>query len=298
VFSSSIRRAGGRTLIAALPAALIMIGLPASAGNAPEAASAATEADQSGATQSNQQRTRMRKTAAKPRRFFLDSPRKARFDFELGGNQRRTLVVKVKKLSDGKTRKRWRLKNVRPGETQRVRWNGRHRKGGFTGQGRHVFKVYEPGKGLTDMSDAKGKKRFRFYKHRFPIRARHTFGDGYGAGRGHQGADVFARCGAKLRAVRGGRVKVRGRHSAAGNYLVIAGRATGQDYVYMHMQRRNLPKKGARVRTGEVIGHVGETGNASGCHLHFEMWSAPGWYEGGKPYRNVMKRLKRWGSWS
>ncbi len=26
-----------------------------------------------------------------------------------------------------------------------------------------------------------------------------------------------------------------------------------------------------------------QTGRASTCHLHFELWTAPGWYEGGKP---------------
>jgi murein DD-endopeptidase MepM/ murein hydrolase activator NlpD len=51
------------------------------------------------------------------------------------------------------------------------------------------------------------------------------------------------------------------------------------------------------VRTGQRIGEVGETGNASGCHLHFEIWSAPGWYEGGN-FLNPTKKLKRWDKWS
>jgi murein DD-endopeptidase MepM/ murein hydrolase activator NlpD len=38
---------------------------------------------------------------------------------------------------------------------------------------------------------------------------------------------------------------------------------------------------------------VGDTGNASGCHLHFELWSAPGWYAGGEPF-DPLPRLQRW----
>ena len=30
---------------------------------------------------------------------------------------------------------------------------------------------------------------------------------------------------------------------------------------------------------------VGDTGNASTCHLHFEIWSNPGYYEGGSADR-------------
>ena len=51
----------------------------------------------------------------------------------------------------------------------------------------------------------------------------------------------------------------------------------------MHLLSPALVKEGERVRTGQLIGYVGQTGAASGCHLHLEMWTGPGWYEGGIP---------------
>jgi murein DD-endopeptidase MepM/ murein hydrolase activator NlpD len=39
--------------------------------------------------------------------------------------------------------------------------------------------------------------------------------------------------------------------------------------------------EGDQVFTGQQIGVVGDTGDASACHLHFEIWTAPGWYDGG-----------------
>jgi murein DD-endopeptidase MepM/ murein hydrolase activator NlpD len=134
-------------------------------------------------------------------------------------------------------------------------------------------------------------------QHLFPVPAKHTYGDGFGAGRDHQGQDVFARCGKKIVAARGGRVQVSGTHGSAGNYVVIDGAGTKWDYAYMHLQKRP-PKEGTRIGTGEVIGFVGESGNASGCHLHFEMWDAPGYYEGGKARRSVTKHLKSWDRYS
>ena len=77
-------------------------------------------------------------------------------------------------------------------------------------------------------------------------------------------------------AARGGKVKTKAYQSRAGNYLVIDGDGTGNDYAYMHMAAPSPFEEGDRVYTGQQIGQVGETGRASGCHLHFEAWSAPG----------------------
>jgi murein DD-endopeptidase MepM/ murein hydrolase activator NlpD len=61
----------------------------------------------------------------------------------------------------------------------------------------------------------------------------------------------------------------------------------------MHLAAPSPVERGERVRTGQRIGAVGDTGNASGCHLHFELWSAPGWYEGGSPF-DPLPSLKAW----
>lgn len=132
----------------------------------------------------------------------------------------------------------------------------------------------------------------------FPIPARHTYGDGFGAGRNHQGQDVFAKCGKPLLAVKRGRIQTRAWHSSAGHYVVLDVRGSTKDFAYMHLKRRAKYREGKRVGKGELIGRVGETGNAVGCHLHFEKWSGPGYYEGGRALRSVTKTLKKWDSWS
>lgn len=126
----------------------------------------------------------------------------------------------------------------------------------------------------------------------FPIRAKHTYGDGIGAGRGHQGQDILANCRKNIVAARSGRVRyVDYQASGAGNYAVIKGKK--YDYVYMHMIKKPSVKKGERVDAGEKIGKVGSTGRSSACHLHFEMWRKPGWYRGGR-LTNPKPFLKRW----
>jgi murein DD-endopeptidase MepM/ murein hydrolase activator NlpD len=128
----------------------------------------------------------------------------------------------------------------------------------------------------------------------FPIIGRHTYGDGLGAGRGHQGQDLMAKCGKRVVAAKSGRVRVVDyQASGAGHYVVVKGKDRRYDYVYMHLLRRVAVRDGERVRAGDRIGSVGSTGRSTACHLHFEMWRSPGWYRGGnvvdpKPF------LKAW----
>jgi murein DD-endopeptidase MepM/ murein hydrolase activator NlpD len=128
--------------------------------------------------------------------------------------------------------------------------------------------------------------------HAFPVRAHHTYGDGIGAGRGHQGQDILAKCGKPIVAARPGRVRyIDYQASGAGNYAVIKG--PDYDYVYMHMIHKPSVRRGERVSAGEKIGRVGSTGRSTACHLHFEMWRKPGWYRGGKLV-NPRPFLNRW----
>ena len=142
---------------------------------------------------------------------------------------------------------------------------------------------------------------FRIYGFEFPVRAPHTYGDGIGAqrsGHTHQGQDVMAACGSRLVAARAGVVYYNTYDSAGGWYVVINTRGTGgRSNVYMHMPRQSPLKVGTWVKTGQPIGQVGETGDASACHLHFELWSGPGWYQGGT-FLNPTPSLRVWDSYS
>jgi murein DD-endopeptidase MepM/ murein hydrolase activator NlpD len=42
---------------------------------------------------------------------------------------------------------------------------------------------------------------------------------------------------------------------------------------------------------------VGRTGDATACHLHFEEWTAPGWYTGGSPF-DPLADLRAWDAYS
>jgi murein DD-endopeptidase MepM/ murein hydrolase activator NlpD len=137
----------------------------------------------------------------------------------------------------------------------------------------------------------------------FPVRGAHNYGGaeaGFGAGRDghiHQGQDVFASCGTPLVVAHTGTVKARGFHGSAGNYVVIDGAGVKQDYFYAHLTGPAKVGKGQSVTTGQPLGKVGQTGNAQGCHLHFEIWAGRGWYSGGSAI-DPLPTLRYWDSFS
>ena len=114
----------------------------------------------------------------------------------------------------------------------------------------------------------------------------------FGGPRNHGGQDMFAACGTPLVAVRDAKVQYAAFQDRAGNYVVLQD-PQGQSYVYMHMLKPALVRRGQVVRQGQQVGQVGETGRATGCHLHFELWTAPGWYTGGKAI-DPLPQLQQW----
>jgi murein DD-endopeptidase MepM/ murein hydrolase activator NlpD len=223
-------------------------------------------------------------------RFFFDGRRKPHLDVEV--SQAETVRVELVSDETGAPVRSWDVA-ASPGQPVEVRWDGKGASG-VERPGSYSFRLAGGGSARAATTSTQS---FFFADHLFPIRGRHDLGqsntNNFGGGRGHRGQDMFARCGTRLAAARGGRVQYAGYHSAAGNYLVIDGVATGTDYVYMHMRGPALVQTGDRVFTGQAIGQVGETGRASGCHLHFELWSAPGWYEGGRPF-DPLPSLRAW----
>jgi murein DD-endopeptidase MepM/ murein hydrolase activator NlpD len=243
---------------------------------------------------------RLKSESARPGKVFFNGTRKATYHYSIAGRRARNLKIQAVRRGNGRVVRTWRRDRVEPGTKQTIRWSGANRQGGEARKGIYRFRVRKRNGGAVDRSRTKrGDRSFRLLPYKFPVRGRHEYWDGFGAGRNHMGQDIGARCAAKVVAARGGKVKWRGyQASGAGYYLVIDGKATGHDYVYMHLRRRHRPKDGSRVRTGQGIGRVGRSGNASDCHLHFELWSRPGWYDGGRAMRSVSGHLKKWDRWS
>jgi murein DD-endopeptidase MepM/ murein hydrolase activator NlpD len=197
--------------------------------------------------------------------------------------------------------------DVEPNVEVRIRWDGTTSEGRPARNGRYSFRI-EPQGGTEVSARATTSSEplslgFALYGYAFPILGAHEFGGAagrFGAGRSghtHQGQDTMAACGTPLVAARGGTVQYAGYQYAAGNYVVIDGKGTTLDFMYAHLAEPSPLKTGDPVRTGQPIGIVGDTGDASGCHLHFEIWEAPGWYEGGSPI-DPLPYLEKWDAYS
>jgi murein DD-endopeptidase MepM/ murein hydrolase activator NlpD len=236
---------------------------------------------------------------SEPRRIFFGGMQKAIFNFQVTGTAAQDVEIDLLRVSDGAIVRSWQRPGSAPGVMQRIAWNGAVR-GLPQKQGRYSFRVTVPGTigaraaVAPDEGDA-----VTLLGYVFPIKGAHQFGTGAGRfgaprrGHTHQGQDVFARCGTPLVAARGGKVIFAGYHSLAGYYVVIDGTGTGVDYAYMHLREPARVITGDTVYTGQQIGEVGDTGDAQGCHLHFEEWTPPGWYKGGHPF-DPLTDLKRW----
>jgi murein DD-endopeptidase MepM/ murein hydrolase activator NlpD len=126
----------------------------------------------------------------------------------------------------------------------------------------------------------------------FPVPGKHQYWDGWGAGRGHEGQDIGARCRARVEVAQTGRLVKRGTEAGWGKYAVVNVRGANKANLYAHLRGKARPKQGDRVKAGDRLGKVGRSGSATACHLHFEYWRG-GWPDGSAS-RKVTKVLRHW----
>ena len=112
---------------------------------------------------------------------------------------------------------------------------------------------------------------------RLPDLRRRRYGDTYGEFRGdvtyHHGDDIFGELGQPIVAVADGTIFSVGWNKIGGNRLWLRDRQ-GNAFYYAHLSAfSTLVFNGAHVKAGQVIGFMGNTGDAEGTptHLHFEV---------------------------
>jgi len=105
---------------------------------------------------------------------------------------------------------------------------------------------------------------------------------------GHYGLDIAADYGSRVRAAGSGRVIYAGWKNNGGGYQVWVAHGSGLYSTYNHMSAITVAS-GESVSEGDQVGRVGQSGRATGPHLHFEVWVGAIWNGG---YRvNPLKYL-------
>jgi murein DD-endopeptidase MepM/ murein hydrolase activator NlpD len=277
-------------------------GAPTAAGSAPAAGSPSGSPE--GAPSAGAVQLLSAKTT--PRKSFYYGFRYPRLSFAIDSSQAQNdLRIDVVDGAGASIRTFFR-NDVEPNVTTTIRWDGTANDGRPAPNGRYSFQVSSQAESVaarpatTSEAPSLG---FSLYGYAFPILGAHEFGMSAGrfgaarSGHTHEGQDVMADCGIPLVAARGGTVQYAGYQGAAGNYVVIDGKGTGLDFMYAHLAEPSPLKTGDQVRTGQPIGIVGDTGDATACHLHFEIWTPPGWYEGGSPI-DPLPYLEKWDAYS
>lgn len=240
-----------------------------------------------------------------PKRAYLFGDARPKVDFVIAGGSSSS-PVRIDVVDGDGTVVASRIKEgVARSAASSFTWNLKAATGRTAGSGSYRFRIADETGRAAELSPRLASRSLReslgftLNGFIFPVRGSHSYGDGLGAGRGHQGADVPAACGTPLVAARGGKVYYNSyQASGAGNYVVINLAGTrNESHVYMHLERRSTARVGSYVATGEKIGTVGTTGRSTGCHLHFEHWSSPGWYQGGT-FLDPMGKLRKWDTYS
>ncbi|HEY4096165.1 MAG TPA: M23 family metallopeptidase [Baekduia sp.] len=117
----------------------------------------------------------------------------------------------------------------------------------------------------------------------FPVVGPHTLDMGAGrfgtgrTGHTHQGQDILAAEGTPVVAPLAGTIVARDYQASAAGYYLTENAADGRAFFFAHCQQDTFAVTvGQAVAAGQQLCRVGHTGDATGPHLHFEIWIG-GW---------------------
>lgn len=85
----------------------------------------------------------------------------------------------------------------------------------------------------------------------------------------HKGIDLVGIDDTTVYSISDGTVKTAYQADGAGNYVVVT-MADGRRVYYMHL-KKFLVKNGAKIKKGDALGVMGNTGNSTGAHTHLEL---------------------------
>jgi murein DD-endopeptidase MepM/ murein hydrolase activator NlpD len=221
----------------------------------------------------------VRSASVSPQNGFTNSADGVRIAFRIAGSAPADVTIRI--AGSGQEVRRIELSGVQPGIDRVEKWNG------LTNGGRPVA----DGTYRVIVAVAGGSEReagsVELHRHFFPVRGPHgargpvgDFGAPRNGGRRHKGFDVTGRCGTPLAAAVTGTVVKRAYDPRLdGNFIVIRGLGERRKYWYAHMVHPSPFERGDQVHVGQIVGHIGRTGNAGSapCHLHFEI------HVGGRP---------------
>jgi murein DD-endopeptidase MepM/ murein hydrolase activator NlpD len=214
----------------------------------------------------------VQRASVSPTRGFTDSADGVRIEFRISGGP---ADVAIKITGGGREVRRIELAAVQPGTDRTQIWDGLDDAGRPVPDGTYRVIVAIPG------GNEKEAGTVLLHRHFFPVRGPHGTRGAVGefraprnGGRWHKGFDVTASCGTPLAAATTGTV-VKSAYDPRldGNYVVIRGLGERRKYWYAHIVHPSRFEKGDLVHVGEIVGHIGRTGNAGStpCHLHFEI---------------------------
>ncbi len=142
---------------------------------------------------------------------------------------------------------------------------------------------------------AKEQNTYRATPQGWPVDGKLSSGFGmrihpkFGGRKFHSGVDISAPNGAPVHATADGIISLAG-WSAGSGKIVVVEHGHGYTSVYAHNSRIDV-KAGQTVKRGQIISTTGATGNATGPHVHYEVWKDgiyvnPSQFLGDRLYKN------------